>query len=108
MKYLILVHRLGGLSLPRNNVVRLTDHPDMTVNYYHGRKATKQREQQYGGSCIDAPLLMALPRDVWAHALSCNIVDVPRFGTLRALAAYGGIQYGGCEIFHHSLVISSF
>ena len=27
----VLVNRLGGLSLPRKSVVRLTDRPDMTV-----------------------------------------------------------------------------
>ena len=32
----ILVNRLGGLSLPRKNVVRLTDRPDMTSAVYHG------------------------------------------------------------------------
>ena len=36
----VLVHRLGGLSLPRKSVVRLTDRPDMTVDVYHGRKTT--------------------------------------------------------------------
>ena len=38
-KYLhkILVNGLGGLSLPRKSVVRLTDHPDMTIVVYHGR-----------------------------------------------------------------------
>ena len=38
----VLVNSLGGLSLPRNCVVRLTDHPDMTIAVYHGRKSTKQ------------------------------------------------------------------
>ena len=28
----VLVHRLGGLSLPRKSVVRLADRPDMTIN----------------------------------------------------------------------------
>ena len=28
----VLVNRLGGLSLPRKSVVRLTDHPDMTLD----------------------------------------------------------------------------
>ena len=28
----VLVNRLGGLSLPRKSVVRLTDRPDMTVD----------------------------------------------------------------------------
>ena len=38
----VLVNRLGGLSLPRKSVVRLTDHPDMTLDVYHGRKTTMQ------------------------------------------------------------------
>ena len=28
----VLVNCLGGLSLPRKSVVRLTDHPDMTLD----------------------------------------------------------------------------
>ena len=36
----VLVNRLGGLSLPRKSVVRLTDRPDMTLDVYHGRKTT--------------------------------------------------------------------
>ena len=38
----VLVNRLGGLSLPRKSVVRLTDHPDMTLDVYLGRKTTIQ------------------------------------------------------------------
>ena len=34
------VNRLGGLSLPRKSVVRLTDRPDMTLDVYRGRKTT--------------------------------------------------------------------
>ena len=33
----VLVNRLGGLSLPRKSVVRLTDRPDMTVDVHRGR-----------------------------------------------------------------------
>ena len=36
----VLVNPLGGLSLPRKSVVRLTDRPDMTLDVYHGRKTT--------------------------------------------------------------------
>ena len=36
------VNRLGGLSLPRKSVVRLTDRPDMTLDVYRGRKTTIQ------------------------------------------------------------------
>ena len=39
----VLVNRLGGLSLPRKSVVRLTDRPDMTLDVYHGRKTTTQQ-----------------------------------------------------------------
>ena len=34
----VLVNRLGGLSLPRKSVVRLTDRPEMTIDVYRGRK----------------------------------------------------------------------
>ena len=46
----VLVNRLGGLSLPRKSVVRLTDRPDMTLDVYRGRKTTMQQQQR--GSLI--------------------------------------------------------
>ena len=45
----VLVNRLGGLSLPRKSVVRLTDRPDMTIDVYRGRKTTIQ---QYNTSSV--------------------------------------------------------
>ena len=42
----VLVNRLGGLSLSRKGVVRLTDRPDMTLDVYCGRKTTMQQQQQ--------------------------------------------------------------
>ena len=42
----VLVSGLGGLSLPRKSVVRLTDRPDMTLDVYRGRKTTMQQQQQ--------------------------------------------------------------
>ena len=39
----VLVYRLGGVSLPRKSVVRLTDRPDMTLDVYCGRKTTIQQ-----------------------------------------------------------------
>ena len=39
----VLVNRLGGLSLPRKSVVRLTDRPDLTLDVYRGRKTTIQQ-----------------------------------------------------------------
>ena len=43
----VLVNRLGGLSLPRKSVVRLTDRPDMTLDVYRGRKTTIQQQQPF-------------------------------------------------------------
>ena len=40
----VLVNRLGGLSMPRKSVVRLTDRPDMTLDVYRGRKTTTQHQ----------------------------------------------------------------
>ena len=42
----VLVNRLGGLSLPRKSVVRLTDRPDMTLDVYCGRKTTMQQKKK--------------------------------------------------------------
>ena len=42
----VLVNRLGGLSLPRKSVVRLTDRPDMTLDVYRGRKTTIQSSRR--------------------------------------------------------------
>ena len=39
----VLVNRLGGLSLPRKSVVRLTGRPDMTLDVYRRRKTTIQQ-----------------------------------------------------------------
>ena len=41
----VLVNRLGGLSLPRKSVVRLTDRPDMILDVYRGRKTTTHQQQ---------------------------------------------------------------
>ena len=46
-----MVNRLGGLSLPRKSVVRLTDRPDMTLDVYHGCKKTIQQHITYIINC---------------------------------------------------------
>ena len=38
----VLVNRLGGLSLPRKSVVRLTDRPDMTLDQ-GGQRTSRSR-----------------------------------------------------------------
>ena len=48
----VLVNRLGGLSLPRKSVVRLTDCPDMTLDDYRGRKTAMQQQQQQLLGCL--------------------------------------------------------
>ena len=59
----VLVNRLGGLSLPRKRVIRLTDRHDMTLDVYRGRKTTTQQQQH--GVCEYQMLLSGL---VNAHA----------------------------------------
>ena len=44
----VLVNHLGGLSLPRKSVVRLTDRPNMTLDVYCGGKTTMQQLQILG------------------------------------------------------------
>ena len=57
----VLVNRLGGLSLPRKSVVRLTDRPDMTLDVYSGRKTTTQQQQCAGSHRLLALMLKKLP-----------------------------------------------
>ena len=53
----VLVNRLGGLSLPRKSVVRLTDRPDMTLDVYRGRKTTiQQQKQQHFQQYVKVPV----------------------------------------------------
>ena len=49
----VLVNRLGGLSLPRKSVVRLTDRPDMTLDVYRGRKTTMQQQKVEFANSVD-------------------------------------------------------
>ena len=63
----VLVNRLGGLSLPRKSVVRLTDRPDMTLDVYRGSKTTIQHvsirfETCFGPSVIIHLIKVALVR----------------------------------------------
>ena len=41
----VLVNCLGGLSLPRKSLIRLTDCPDMTLDVYSGCKTTTQHSR---------------------------------------------------------------
>ena len=52
----VLVNHLGGLSLPRKSVVRLTDRPDMTLDVYRGRKTTMQQQLSSITSLFFLPL----------------------------------------------------
>ena len=65
----VLVNRLGGLSLPRKSVVRLTDRPDMTLDVYRGRKTTIQPTFQGGTSVMVPQYYMLLFPCVWPSAI---------------------------------------
>ena len=53
----VLVNCLGGLSLPKKSVVRLTDRPDMTLDVYRGRKTTNQSINHIGENQMDIPIM---------------------------------------------------
>ena len=66
----VLVNRLGGLSLPRKSVVRLTDRPDMTLDVYRGRKTTIQQQQQsllHFNHCND--LFLYIKENSWLNVI---------------------------------------
>ena len=62
----VLVNRLGGLSLPRKSVVRLTDRPDMTLDVYRGRKTTIQHHL-----LCDFSLLSCVVKIVMRYQILC-------------------------------------
>ena len=59
----VLVNRLGGLSLPRKSVVRLTDRPDMTLDVYRGRKTTIQQQQHILFPCYRDGIILDIGTD---------------------------------------------
>ena len=67
----VLVNRLGGLSLPRKSVVRLTDRPDMTLDVNRGRKTTMQ-QQLVGAGHLTVSLLI----EVQLVVFFCSSVSV--------------------------------
>ena len=60
----VLVNRLGGLSLPRKSVVRLTDRPDMTLDVYRGRKTTKQQTTGKNGLTLEICYRVQIPQEM--------------------------------------------
>ena len=52
----VLVNRLGGLSLSRKSVIRLTDRYDMTLDVYRGRKTIIQQQKQQQFTIFDTTM----------------------------------------------------
>ena len=69
----VLVNRLGGLSLPRKSVVKLTDRPNMTLDVYRGRKTTKQ--QQITDGVYPYILILFQGKEAEADAVRKRIAD---------------------------------
>ena len=70
----VLVNCLGGLSLPRKCVVRLTDRPNMTLDVHRGRKTTIQQQQQVDGV---NPIAFRLAKTLWSFGCSeCSRVKI--------------------------------
>ena len=88
----VLVNRLGGLSLPRKSVVRLTDRPDMTLDVYRGRKTTMQQHNAtINFHCLDKLLSIQIEL-----AFSFNILsDTPDCFRAESLHMYAESWSGG-------------
>ena len=69
----VLVNRLGGLSLPRKSVVRLTDRPDMTLDVYRGRKKTMQQQQQLTDSDLEIDVKVTKTTSPFDTLLTVNL-----------------------------------
>ena len=67
----VLANRLGGLSLPRKSVVKLTDRPDMTLDVYRGRKTTTTQQQQIDETRIPRNAVSRLP--ALFHKIEVNL-----------------------------------
>ena len=70
----VLVNRLGGLSLPRKSVVRLTDRPDMILDVYRGRKTTIQPTNQPSRTMLDDghAVHIRIILSLWAGKKACG------------------------------------
>ena len=66
-----LVNRLGGLSLPRKSVVRLTDRPDMTLDIYRGRKTTIRRVTTSNDTTLYERICHIVPNGYYVGPLEC-------------------------------------
>ena len=71
----VLVNRLGGLSLPRKSVVRLTDRPDMTLDVYGGRKTTIQQQQYFRLWYFKHPIREAFASSLGPHKMPHNLAS---------------------------------
>ena len=70
----VLVNRLGGLSLPRKSVVRLTDRPNMTLDVYRGRKTT-----------TSYVMYSLLSRALQAKVMKRNTIKILKLGTFEMI-----------------------
>ena len=92
----VLVNRLGGLSLPRKSVVRLTDRPDMTLDVYCGRKTTKQNKKKKSGYKFKRinSVIFCSPEHAQGELLGfCDVCCVG--GCLRCLSVFVCVHSGG-------------
>ena len=76
----VLVNRLGGLSLPRKSVVRLTDRPDMTLDVYRRRKTTIQHNPLSGNTTLPHSFLLQFSVEVNTKNLLPQEQELAPFG----------------------------
>ena len=102
----VLVNRLGGLSLPRKSVVRLTGRPDMTLDVYRGRKTTIQQQQLHCFSQILTELLLLYISASQRCCISTQLYTVWLSHESTAVLPCCGQRCPSLAVFLHSLQLS--
>ena len=93
----VLVNPLGGLSLPRKSVARLTDSADITLDVYRGRKTTTQQQ------LTNLPITYGLMPGRVAQSVGHLTHKLGVLGSIPGLATYFRFSFrffkkGSCQL----------
>ena len=84
-QHFVTVNRLGGLNLPSNGVVRLTDHPDMAVAVCNKNNNTQQMFLAIRRT-DNEPFLLRLPRGLRNRHSTVEFLSVNEPHTVKTIS----------------------
>ena len=88
----VLFNRLGALSLPRKSVVRLTDHPDMTLDVYRGRKTTTHNHRRFD-TVLNGSRRFSTVDHMGADVLGVEVLGVDIMALILLISALSSISW---------------